>query len=116
MVELEGHTLRGEKVQRTIPVCGPATFAVLKALAVADRAERKMRTTLYMCCAAGRHTTPTSLSEWPGMPRSLRTSSGAPLKPYNAIEPAIFALRLTLRGGPGRTRTYDVRIMRIIDP
>lgn len=40
-VELDGHTLAGEKVTRTIPVCGPAAFTVLKALAFGDRAEPK---------------------------------------------------------------------------
>ena len=40
-VLLDGHTLTGEKVRRTVPVCGAATFVVLKALAFADRAEPK---------------------------------------------------------------------------
>ena len=40
-VELEGHTLRGERARRTIPSCGPAAFVVLKALAFGDRAEPK---------------------------------------------------------------------------
>ena len=40
-IEIAGHTLKGEKVQRTVPVCGPATFVVLKALAFGDRAEPK---------------------------------------------------------------------------
>lgn len=40
-VEFDGHTLGGEKVTRTIPVCGPAAFIVLKALAFGDRAEPK---------------------------------------------------------------------------
>jgi nucleotidyltransferase AbiEii toxin of type IV toxin-antitoxin system len=40
-VVLEGHTLKGEKASRAVPVCGPATFVVLKALAFADRAEPK---------------------------------------------------------------------------
>lgn len=40
-VLLDGHALTGEKVRRTVPVCGPATFVVLKALAFADRAEPK---------------------------------------------------------------------------
>jgi hypothetical protein len=40
-IEVAGHTLKGEKVERTVPVCGPATFAVLKALAFGDRAEPK---------------------------------------------------------------------------
>jgi len=40
-VEIEGHTLHGERVRRTIPVCGPAAFVVLKALAFGDRAEPK---------------------------------------------------------------------------
>jgi hypothetical protein len=40
-VELDGQTLDGEAARRTIPVCGPAAFVVLKALAFADRAEPK---------------------------------------------------------------------------
>jgi hypothetical protein len=40
-IQMEGHTLTGERVSRTIPVCGPATFVVLKALAVNDRGEPK---------------------------------------------------------------------------
>jgi predicted nucleotidyltransferase len=40
-VVIEGLTLKGEKVRRTIPVCGPATFVVLKAFAFADRGEPK---------------------------------------------------------------------------
>jgi hypothetical protein len=40
-IELDGHTLTGEKVTRTIPICGPAAFIVLKALAFGDRAEPK---------------------------------------------------------------------------
>jgi hypothetical protein len=38
---LDGHTLRGERVIRDIPVCGPASFTVLKALAFGDRGEPK---------------------------------------------------------------------------
>lgn len=40
-VVVEGHTLKGEDVKRTIPVCGPATFVILKALAFHDRGEPK---------------------------------------------------------------------------
>ncbi len=40
-IGIAGHTLKGEKVQRTVPVCGPATFIVLKALAFGDRGEPK---------------------------------------------------------------------------
>lgn len=40
-VELDGFTLKGERVSRTIPVCGPAALVVLKALAFGDRAEPK---------------------------------------------------------------------------
>lgn len=41
LVELDGHTLNGERVSRAIPVCGAAAFVVLKALAFGDRAEPK---------------------------------------------------------------------------
>lgn len=40
-VTIDGQTLKGERVTRTIPVCGPGAFVVLKALAFADRAEPK---------------------------------------------------------------------------
>lgn len=40
-VDLDGHTLKGERARRTIPVCGPALFVVLKALAFGDRGEPK---------------------------------------------------------------------------
>lgn len=40
-VELDGTTIRGEKLRRMIPVCGPAAFLILKALAFADRMEHK---------------------------------------------------------------------------
>jgi predicted nucleotidyltransferase len=40
-VTIDGHTLKGEQVTRTIPVCGPAAFIVLKAYAFADRGEPK---------------------------------------------------------------------------
>jgi hypothetical protein len=38
---VRGHSLNGEAVSRTIPVCGPAAFIVLKSLALADRGEPK---------------------------------------------------------------------------
>jgi predicted nucleotidyltransferase len=40
-VLIEGHTVAGERGRRTVPVCGPATFVVLKAFAFADRAGPK---------------------------------------------------------------------------
>ncbi len=40
-IGLDGQTLKGEQVKREIPVCGPATFVVLKALAFHDRGEPK---------------------------------------------------------------------------
>ena len=40
-VELDGRTVKGEKLKRTVPVCGPGAFLVLKALAFADRMEPK---------------------------------------------------------------------------
>jgi hypothetical protein len=41
LVELDGYTLKGEHARRRIPVCGPAAFVVLKALASGDRGEPK---------------------------------------------------------------------------
>jgi hypothetical protein len=40
-VILDGYTLKGERVKRAIPVCGPATFVVLNSLAFHDRGEPK---------------------------------------------------------------------------
>ncbi len=40
-VDLDGHTLKGERARRNVPVCGPAAFVVLKALAFGDRGEPK---------------------------------------------------------------------------
>jgi hypothetical protein len=40
-IELDGHTLAGERTRRKVPVCGPAAFVVLKALGFGDRAEPK---------------------------------------------------------------------------
>jgi Nucleotidyl transferase AbiEii toxin, Type IV TA system len=40
-VPIEGYTLQGEKASRAIPVCGPASFIVLKALAFKNRSEPK---------------------------------------------------------------------------
>lgn len=40
-IPLDGRTLRGERTRRVIPVCGPAAFVALKALAFGDRAEPK---------------------------------------------------------------------------
>lgn len=40
-VDVDGHTLKGEHARRRIPVCGPAAFVVLKALASGDRCEPK---------------------------------------------------------------------------
>lgn len=40
-VELDGHTLKGERARRKVPICGPAAFTVLKALAFGDRGEPK---------------------------------------------------------------------------
>ena len=40
-VDIEGTTLTGEQVTRTIPVCGAGAFVVLKALAFGDRGEPK---------------------------------------------------------------------------
>jgi hypothetical protein len=41
LIQMNGHTLNGEQVSRTIPVCGPGALIVLKALALADRGEPK---------------------------------------------------------------------------
>jgi predicted nucleotidyltransferase len=40
-ITIEGHTLGGERVTRTVPVCGPAAFVVLKTFAFANRGEPK---------------------------------------------------------------------------
>lgn len=40
-VEIQGETIKREKLRRRVPVCGPGAFVVLKALAFADRMEPK---------------------------------------------------------------------------
>lgn len=40
-VMIQGYTLRGERAERTIPVCGPGAFVVLKAMAFGHRGEPK---------------------------------------------------------------------------
>ncbi len=40
-IKISGHTLAGESVTRTVPICGPAAYAVLKAFAAAHRSEPK---------------------------------------------------------------------------
>jgi hypothetical protein len=40
-VMIEGYTLQGEKANRTVPVCGPASFIILKAFAFKNRSEPK---------------------------------------------------------------------------
>ncbi len=41
LVEVDGYTIKGERARRPVPVCGPAGFVVLKALAMGERAEPK---------------------------------------------------------------------------
>jgi len=59
-VEVDGHTLAGERLKRMVPVCGPASFVVLKALAFADRVEPKDAFDLVYV-----------LSHFPGSPASV---------------------------------------------
>jgi hypothetical protein len=40
-VAMDGRTLTGESVRRSIPICGPTTFVVLRSLGFADRGEPK---------------------------------------------------------------------------
>jgi hypothetical protein len=40
-VTIEGQTLKGERATRTVPVCGPGAFVVLKTFAFGDRGEPK---------------------------------------------------------------------------
>ncbi len=46
-ITLEGQTIRGEWARRTVWVCGPGAFVVLKALAFRGRGERKDAYDLY---------------------------------------------------------------------
>ena len=46
-VHLEGSTLRGEKIRRTVQVCGPAAFVVLKVYAFRNRGLPKDAFDLY---------------------------------------------------------------------
>lgn len=47
IVTLDGYTIRGEHATRRVPVCGPAAFVVLKAIAFRRRGERKDAYDLY---------------------------------------------------------------------
>jgi len=47
IVTLEGYTIRGERARRSVLVCGPAAFVVLKAIAFRRRGERKDAYDLY---------------------------------------------------------------------
>jgi hypothetical protein len=40
-IVVDGYTLKGERAERAIPVCGPAAFVILKALAFHHRSEPK---------------------------------------------------------------------------
>lgn len=59
-VVLEGETIKREKLMRTVPVCGPGAFVLLKALAFADRMEPKDAYDLTYV-----------LRRFPGSPRSI---------------------------------------------
>jgi len=41
LIELDGATLEGDRARRSVPVCGPGAYTVLKALAFRFRRERK---------------------------------------------------------------------------
>lgn len=44
-VHFEGHTLKGERARRSVPVCGPAAFVILKSLASATAPNPRTRST-----------------------------------------------------------------------
>jgi len=46
-IQLRGKTIRGERATRTVSVCGPGAFVVLKALAFSARGENKDAYDLY---------------------------------------------------------------------
>ena len=51
-IELSGRTPSGAFATRTIPVCGPGAFTVLKALAFGNRAENKDACDLFYVVAS----------------------------------------------------------------
>jgi hypothetical protein len=73
-IDIAGHTLKGEKVDRRVPVCGPATFVVLKALAFGDRAEPKDAFDLVYI-----------LRRWPGGIADIAERLGQHAKRNNAV-------------------------------
>jgi predicted nucleotidyltransferase len=100
-VELDGHTVKGERLQRTIPVCGPAAFVVLKALAFADRIEPKDAFDLVYV-----------LRRFPGAPQTIaeRLARHA-TRDRPLVDLALAALRRDFSGidavGPRRVAEFD---------
>ena len=100
-VKLDGLTLKGELVSRTIPVCGPAAFVVLKSLAFADRAEPKDAYDLIYV-----------LRRWPGGAEDIAGRLAAHRTRHaSVIAQALSALgndfRLPESIGPRRTAEFD---------
>ncbi len=113
-IDIAGHTLKGEKVQRTVPVCGPATFVVLKALAFGDRAEPKDAFDLVY--VRGRGHSRASGATCKAQQRSCRTRPRSPRRrlrrPRDHRPPTRRRVRRGDRKGPGRHRRQRPRLRR----
>jgi len=73
-ITMSGHTLKGEVVRRSIPVCGPAAFVVLKSFAFADRGEPKDAYDLVYV-----------LRRWPGGAGEIAHRLASHAKKYRAV-------------------------------
>jgi hypothetical protein len=100
-ITMDGHTLRGEAVRRRIPVCGPATFVVLKALAFANRGEPKdVYDLIYV------------LRRWPGgvrdiADRLITQSEKHPVVVRDALEKLANDFATAQSLGPSRAASFE---------
>lgn len=108
-IVLSGETIMREKIERTVPICGPAAFILLKALAFADRMEPKDAYDLTYV-----------LRRFPGSPQSIveRLAQHADQN-REVIESALAALTRDFGGiesiGPQRAARFSAEAEDEID-
>jgi len=73
LVDLDGATLAGDRATRSVPVCGPAVYVVLKALAFRRRGTRKDAYDPDLSWPTGIPAFVTSPNGWPATRRRIRT-------------------------------------------
>lgn len=88
-VTIDGHTLKGERVTRTIPVCGPGAFVVLKAFAFGDRAEPKDAFDLVYV-----------IRRWPGGAEAIADRLARHAEPHHDVVTAALQLLVRDFGSP----------------